>query len=50
MSQKIAKKCTFLAIATSQKVKYLENGTRFFETTCVEIHQILAPITYIKTN
>ena len=44
------KKCTFLATAPAQKLKYLESGTIFVQTACVEIHQILAPITYIKTS
>ncbi len=33
----------------SEKFKYLENGTIFFQTVCVEIHQTFARITYTKT-
>ncbi len=50
MSQKIAKNAPFLTILPSEKFKYLENETIFFQTVSVEIHQILAPITYIKTS
>ena len=34
--------CAFLAIVVWQKFQYLENGTIFFWTTCVEIYQTLA--------
>jgi hypothetical protein len=44
------KKCHFLTIVLSEKFKYLENGTIFCQALCVEIHQTLASIKYIKTS
>ncbi len=45
-SQKIAKNAFFLTIVPSEKFRYLENGTIFFQTACVQTHQTLAPIIY----
>jgi hypothetical protein len=45
------KKCSFSgAIVPSEKFKYVENETIFFQTTCVEIHRTLDPITYVKNG
>ncbi len=44
------KNMPFGMIVSSEKFKYLENGTIFFQMACVEIYQTLAPITYIKTT
>jgi len=43
-------KCSFSRWCSQKKLEYLKNGTIFFETACVEIHQTLVPVTYIKTS
>ena len=46
----MSQKCGLWVIVLSEKLKYLDNGTLFFETACVEIQQTLSPITYVKTS
>jgi len=43
-------KCAFSTIASSEKFRYLKNGTIFLQVACVEIHLTLAPMIYVKTS